>query len=829
MSAIPYFSPIDLTKNELQNFLFHNLGSAPLSPGVGQVYFNTTDLKPYIWDGDSWNPFGEGTVTSVGLSLPNIFTVSNSPVTTSGTLTATLASQSANTVFAAPNGTAGSPTFRTLVAADIPTLAITTKISATAWRVFYSNASGVITELALGTDGTYLRSAGATAAPTFGTIAGSEITGAALTKTDDTNVTLTLGGTPATALLRAASITVGWTGTLSIARGGTGLSTLGTTNQLLRVNAGGTALEYFTPTFISTAITSLNGLTGSTQTFVNDTNVTITSAGTTHTLGWNGQLAVSRGGTGASSLTGVLIGNGTSAVTAVAGTSSQILRRNAANNAYEFFTIAGSDVTGAALTATNDTNVTITLGGTPATSLLRAASITLGWTGTLSIARGGTGLSALGTANQLIRVNSGATALEYFTPTFISAAITSLNGLTGSTQTFVNDTNITITSTGTAHTLGWSGQLAVSRGGTGASTLTGIVIGNGTSAMTAVAGTANQMIRRNSGNTAYEFFTPGTANTIATLDGNGKVPTSQIPDSILGQVEYISTWNASTNTPTLPNPTTVKGDYYVVSTAGTISGATFQDGSISFEVGDWVISNGTLWQKVDNTDAVVSVFGRIGAISAQAGDYNSFYVRHDVNNQGLNTTQQGNARTNIDAQVTITGGASTITTTNLTVNRVLVSDGSGKVAVSTITSTELGNLSGVTSNIQTQLNGKFNNPTGTTLQYLRGDGTLATFPVLTTLSELNTGTETAARLINALTINQWYDAKIFKQNIGNGVATTFNIDHNFGTKDIGVIMERVSDGMVVYTSYQKTTTNRLVVSFSVAPTTNQFRVIVIKY
>lgn len=65
---------------------------------------------------------GSGTVTSVGLSLPNIFTVSNSPVTTTGTLTATLASQTANQVFAAPNGASGSPTFRSLVAADIPTL-----------------------------------------------------------------------------------------------------------------------------------------------------------------------------------------------------------------------------------------------------------------------------------------------------------------------------------------------------------------------------------------------------------------------------------------------------------------------------------------------------------------------------------------------------------------------------------------------------------------------------------------------------------------------------------------------------------------------------------
>ncbi len=64
-----------------------------------------------------------GTVTSVGLSLPGIFTVSGSPVTSSGTLTASLATQSANLVFAGPSsGSAAAPTFRALVAADIPSL-----------------------------------------------------------------------------------------------------------------------------------------------------------------------------------------------------------------------------------------------------------------------------------------------------------------------------------------------------------------------------------------------------------------------------------------------------------------------------------------------------------------------------------------------------------------------------------------------------------------------------------------------------------------------------------------------------------------------------------
>jgi hypothetical protein len=66
---------------------------------------------------------GTGTVTSVGLSLPSIFTVTGSPVTTAGTLTATFTTELANTVFAGPSsGGAATPTFRPLVAGDIPAL-----------------------------------------------------------------------------------------------------------------------------------------------------------------------------------------------------------------------------------------------------------------------------------------------------------------------------------------------------------------------------------------------------------------------------------------------------------------------------------------------------------------------------------------------------------------------------------------------------------------------------------------------------------------------------------------------------------------------------------
>jgi len=63
-------------------------------------------------------------------------------------------------------------------------------------------------------------------------------------------------------------------------------------------------------------------------------------------------------------------------------------------------------------------------------------------------------------------------------------------------------------------------------------------------------------------------------------------------------------------------------------------------------------------------------------------------------------------------QATITGGATTIITSNLTASRAVVSDGSGKVAVSAVTSTELGHVAGVTSAIQTQLNARVNTVNG---------------------------------------------------------------------------------------------------------------------
>lgn len=80
----------------------------------------------------------------------------------------------------------------------------------------------------------------ASAALSFASILASDISGGtALTKVDDINVTIALGGTPATALLAPTSLTLGWAGTLAAARGGTGIGNY-TTGDLLYASGAAT-------------------------------------------------------------------------------------------------------------------------------------------------------------------------------------------------------------------------------------------------------------------------------------------------------------------------------------------------------------------------------------------------------------------------------------------------------------------------------------------------------------------------------------------------------------------------------------------------------------
>jgi hypothetical protein len=80
--------------------------------------------------------------------------------------------------------------------------------------------------------------------------------------------------------------------------------------------------------------------------------------------------------------------------------------------------------------------------------------------------------------------------------------------------------------------------------------------------------------------------------------------------AVSGPLTYQGTWNANTNTPALASGVGTKGDLYVVSVAGT----TNLDGISDWQITDWAVFNGTAWEKIDNTDLVVSVNGLTGAV-----------------------------------------------------------------------------------------------------------------------------------------------------------------------------------------------------------------------
>lgn len=175
----------------------------------------------------------------------------------------------------------------------------------------------------------------------------------------------------------------------------------------------------------------------------------------------------------------------------------------------------------------------------------------------------------------------------------------------------------------------------------------------------------------------------GSANGIATLDETGRIPYSQLPESTM---EFMGTWDASTNTPTLTDGTGRNGNFYVVSVAGT---QTFGGVAISFNVNDRIIYNGATasWTKLSSGDVrtVNSIKpDATGNITLDAPDVNAVKtINHrspqegtgNINLESLSINGQffnGSAPVSVDTMKVIYGG--TGATTAKGAQKALLSD-----------------------------------------------------------------------------------------------------------------------------------------------------------
>lgn len=393
-----------------------------LEPGV--VPPSSTDNRLYSLGGNLYfngtlvaTSSGAGTVTSVGLSAPAIFDVTGSPVVSAGTLTLSLATQTANTVWAGPTtGSAAAPTFRALVTADLPAGVLTGTVPVT------SGGTGITS----GTAGGVLAFTGTTTIASSGALTVNR-----LVLGGGTGVPTVLGslGTTTTVLhgnaagaptFGAVSLSADVTGTLPVANGGTGL-TSGTSGGILAFTATGTIAS-------SAALTAnrivLGGGAGVAPTVLGSLGTTTTvlhgnAAGApafgavSLTADVSGTLPVTSGGTGLATLSqgDLLYGSASDTLSALAkdtNATRYLSNTGTSNNPAWAQVNLANGVTGT-LPAAN--------GGTSVTSTPTNGQLLIGDGSGYTLA------TLTGTANQ-ISVTNGAGSITLATPQSIGTAST---------------------------------------------------------------------------------------------------------------------------------------------------------------------------------------------------------------------------------------------------------------------------------------------------------------------------------------------------------------------------------------------------------------------
>jgi len=265
--------------------------------------------------------------------------------------------------------------------------------------------------------------------------------------------------------------------------------------------------------------------------------------------------------------------------------------------------------------------------------LTGTVSLTTQVAGILPVANGGTGSGSF-SANQVII--AGTTSTNPFTavaggatgtvltsngttaaPTWQTASTGTVTSVALTTPSWLTVTGSPITTSGTLAITGTSEAanlfLASPNGSAGAMTPRAIVVG--------------------------DLSFAGSAGGVATLDGGGKVPLSQLPSTLM---EFQGNWNPNTNTPTLVDGTGTTGFTYWVSAAdtGTVAGLT-DPSMVNFQIGDLVIYNGTKWVLTTPAAGVSFVNGAQGSVVMSMASANGFAGTYSGTALTVSTTITG--------------------------------------------------------------------------------------------------------------------------------------------------------------------------------------------
>jgi hypothetical protein len=130
----------------------------------------------------------------------------------------------------------------------------------------------------------------------------------------------------------------------------------------------------------------------------------------------------------------------------------------------------------------------------------------------------------------------------------------------------------------------------------------------------------------------------------------------------IGALNFKGTWNANTNTPTLASGVGTKGDYFVVSVAGS----TTLDGISNWGVGDWATYNGTTWQRVEGGADLNGVNLSVSGTTTLSGLTASTALALDANKNVVSVTNTGTGNNVLDTAPTLVGDVA-LSTGNLVI------------------------------------------------------------------------------------------------------------------------------------------------------------------